>query len=302
MLRYFDRSQLEMLAGPFVELPVLLCPVCRRASLELVPESFEKFESLESVKARDDEYWELTWVNGYFHGSLVCSRTLCGNKYAIAGLWKVDRYSNPDLDDLDDIGVDYLSVTYILPAFPLMDYPDRVPDQVREAIAGASQVLLSDASAAANRLRSAIEVLLDSQRIPKFQTRNLHARIEQLEKKKPDAAKHLMATKVIGNDGSHKRQIMPLSEVLDGMEHFARALELLYDRSDAALERRAAALINRKPRRSRVKKLSNRFRHRAREDRISQVRTSGHRQREPRALRLRGALRRTCLSKALAAR
>jgi hypothetical protein len=260
MQRYFDRSQLEALAGPFIELPVLLCPICRRASLELTPEAFQKFESLESVNARDEEYWEATWVHGYFHGTLGCPRTPCGNKYSIAGRWRVEPYSGPAVDDLDDTYADYLWVTYILPAFPLMEYPAGVPDQVREAITGASQVLLSDASAAANRIRSAIEVLLDSQRVPKTELgksskrRQLdtHQRIEKLRLKKPDAAKHLMAMKVIGNIGSHERKILPLSAVLDGMEHFARALELLYDRNEAALERRAA-LIDRKGRKFRVK-------------------------------------------------
>jgi Domain of unknown function (DUF4145) len=261
MQRYFDRSQLEALAGPFRELPILLCPVCRRASLELAPEAFEKFESLESLASRDNEYWDPTWVHGYFHGNLDCPRTPCGNKYSVAGRWKTESYFDPAIDDQDIVYEDCLSVTYILPAFPLMEYPDGVPDQVQEAITGASQVLLSDASAAANRIRSAIEVLLDSQRVPKLvsgsRSKHLdtHGRIEKFRAKKPDAAKHLMAMKVIGNVGSHEREILPLSVVLDGMEHFARALELIYDRNEAALERRAA-LISSQGRRFRGRKLS----------------------------------------------
>jgi Domain of unknown function (DUF4145) len=253
MPRYFDRSQLEALVGPFSELPLLLCPVCRSASLEL---THEHFESLDSIASRDDEYWEPQWVHGFFYGSLSCPRTPCGNRYVVAGRWKVDHESGA----AQDIGHgEHFSVTYILPAFPLMEYPDGVPDKIREAIAGASQVLLSDASAAANRIRSAIEVLLDSQRVPKFQagsrSRRLstHARIEQFKTKNPGAATHLMAMKWIGNIGSHEREILPLPMVLDGMEHFARALELIYDRTEKALERRAAT-INRQGSRLRVKK------------------------------------------------
>jgi uncharacterized protein YbaR (Trm112 family) len=254
MQRYFDRSHLEALAGPFSLLPLLLCPVCRRASLELTHESFE---DLESLAARDNEYWEPLWVHGFFYGFLACSRTPCGNKYAVAGRWKVDYKDVPTEDDLEY--TEYFSVTYILPAFPLMEYPDGVPAQVREAIAGASQVLLSDASAAANRIRSAIEILLDSQRVRRFQpgsrTKRLttHDRIEKFEATNPEAAKHLMAMKWIGNIGSHEREILPLPMVLDGMEHFARALELIYDRDEKALERRAA-LINRQGSRLRPKK------------------------------------------------
>lgn len=255
MRRYFDRSQLEALAGPFIELPILLCPVCRRASLELKRETFE---SLDSIASRDEDYEEPP--NGFFHGSLSCPRTPCGNRYAIAGRWRMDQTDKSDDDD-DVVYCESLSVTYILPAFPLMEYPDGVPDEVREAIAGASQVLLSDASAAANRIRSAIEVLLDSQRVHKFvqgsRSKRLttHQRIEDFKSRRPDVANHLMAMKWIGNLGSHEREILPLPTVLDGMEHFARALELLYDRNERELERRAA-FINRQGNRFRPRKIN----------------------------------------------
>jgi hypothetical protein len=262
MRRYFDKTQLEALAGPFSEFPVLLCPVCRRISLEL---TYESFESLESKAGHDDESWDPTWDHGYFYGSISCPRTPCGNKYAITGRWRTDfegiSDSAPGMPGEAEF-VSYLSVTYILPAFPLMDYPDGVPDKVREAVAGAAQVVLSDASAAANRLRTAIEVLLDAKQVRQFKTGSrsdrltTHARIElfgRTNSSNASAAQHLMAMKVIGNVGSHEREILPLSEVLTGMEHFARALELIYDRGEKDLERRAA-LISKKGSHYRVKR------------------------------------------------
>jgi Domain of unknown function (DUF4145) len=259
MQRYFDKTQLEALAGPFSEFPVLLCPVCRRISLEL---AYESFESPESRAGHDDENWDPTWDHGYFYGSLTCPRTPCSNKYAIAGRWRTDYavISNGMSGSSDGADfVNYLSVTYILPAFPLMDYPDDVPDKVREAVAGAAQVVLSDASAAANRLRTAIEVLLDAKQVRQFKTGsrserlNTHTRIELFGRTDASAAQHLMAMKVIGNVGSHEREILPLSEVLAGMEHFARALEIIYDRKEKDLERRAA-LISKKGSHYRVKR------------------------------------------------
>jgi hypothetical protein len=254
MQRYLHRNQLEALGGPFSELPNLLCPVCQSASLELVP---ERFESLESQASKDDEIWEPSWVHGYFHGTLGCPKTSCGNRYSVAGRWNVDHKGDgPIIEGEEGDYVEYYSVNYILPAFPLMGYPDGVPDEVREAIAGASQVLLADASAAANRIRSAIEVLLDSRGVRKFpqgsRSRRLdtHGRIEEFKKKNLDAANHLMAMKWIGNIGSHEKEVLPLPTVLDGMEHFARALEIIYDPSEKNLERRAA-LINKKGRRFR---------------------------------------------------
>lgn len=253
MRRYFDRGQVENLYGPFTEWPILICPVCHASSLE---PTIDRFESRESLIAKDNEDWEPESTGGYFSGNLACPRSRCGNKYVVAGQWNVD-YEEPVADE--EKLVEYYSVTYVLPAIPLMDYPENVPDSVREPILAASLVLLSDPSAAANRIRSSIEALLDCQNVRKFppgkRTDRLttHARIQAFQDKKPDVAQHLMAVKWIGNIGSHERDPLPLSLVLDGMEHFARALELLYDPHEKVLERRAA-MINIKGRRFRAPK------------------------------------------------
>jgi hypothetical protein len=248
MRRYFDRSQIEHLAGPFCEWPALICPECERSSLE---PTVNTFLSRESKIVRDDEFGEPTSSDGYFHGALNCPRSPCGNSYVVAGRWKVDYVEGVRETPGDELYTDYYWLNYVMPSLPLMDYPGDVPEEVREPISSASLVLLSDASAAANRIRSAIEVLLDYQRIRKFRQGSrsdrlrTHARIKEFEGKNPDAAAHLMAMKWIGNIGSHERNPLPLAWVLDGLEHFARALELIYDPHEKELERRAAA-INRK--------------------------------------------------------
>lgn len=249
---YFDRDQIEGLAGPFNEWPLLLCPVCHRASLE---PSVDNFESHKSIASRDDLDWEPLWIWGFFHGVLACPRTPCGNKHTVVGKWTVDYDPGSDEGGYTE----YYSVNYILPALPLMNYPDGVPDRIRDPIAAASLVLLSDASAAANRIRVAIEALLDCQRVRKYPVGSrstpltTHARIEKFETKNPDAAAQLMAMKWIGNIGSHEREVLPLSLVLDGIEHFARAIELIYDPREEALRRRAALINQLRGRRLRTK-------------------------------------------------
>lgn len=60
-----------------------------------------------------------------------------------------------------------------------------------------------------------------------------------------------MAMKWIGNVGSHEGEPLPLKWVLDGLELFARAIELIYDPREAELERLATE-INRRGRRLRA--------------------------------------------------
>lgn len=243
----FDRQIFEQLAGPFEEWPIIICPSCRRTSLEA---SVDEFESAISLDARDFDEWEPDWVSGYFHGRIECPRIGCDNRYIVAGMWTLDSTDDTTQPPTEGIARFY-SAQYMLPGLPLMDFPDAAPEIVREMAKSAGAILLVDPSAAANRIRSAIEALLDHQRIrktsPRDKTRRLttHARIEIFRAKNQQAADHLMAMKWIGNVGSHERNPLPLGWVLDGMEHFARAVELVYDPTANELERRAK-MINKK--------------------------------------------------------
>jgi hypothetical protein len=249
--RYFERSPVEELCGPFSEWPLILCSACHGASIE---SDIERFESRESAAGRDDPDWEPAWQHGLFHGTLSCPRTPCGNRHVVAGQWQLEndgpQCELPNAADDAEL-IHCYSVNYIFPPLPFMNYPPSVPDKVRDPILSASLVLLSDASAAANRIRASVEVLLDCQGVRKFREGSrskrlsTHARIEIFARRHPEAASQLMAVKWIGNAGSHERESLPIATVLDGLEHFALAIEMIYDSEYRDLVRRAA-LINRR--------------------------------------------------------
>jgi hypothetical protein len=248
------RDQFEALAGPFREWPDLACLVCNRGALEI--SSFTEFESKDSADDRVGAETEEGPKRGFFHGELTCSRAPCGNRYVVAGEWARGT-DNPDeeIDDLDSYDPDLfgLTVRHILPPLPLISLPDRTPDQVAVLVGSCSSVLLSDPNAGAGRIRTAIEALLDQQGIRKTgdsRTERLsaHARLKLLSQKNglaSVAAEYLLAVKLLGNEGAHERLPVPLSKVLEGVEFFARTIEILYDPRDAELARKVAE-INRK--------------------------------------------------------
>jgi hypothetical protein len=219
-----------------------------------------EIESLASVIGREGEV-SGAWEFGFFHGTLSCPRTPCGNIYVVAGEWskRTDVVESESLDD--DPNLAGLEVRHILPPLPLIDFPYGAPDSVCNLVDSASAVLLSDPSAAATRIRSAIECLLDEQRIRKTSPNNrskrlsTHDRIILFRTVNRAAADFLMAMKWIGNVGAHESTPLPLSVVLDGIELFARAIELIYDRQGRALERLAAD-INRRGGRLRARDLT----------------------------------------------
>jgi hypothetical protein len=262
--RYFDRALAESLAGPFNEWPIILCPVCRAASLEPTIDKFEDIDTLNMMTVDDPEF-EFTSFGGFFHGVISCPRSPCGNKSVVAGRWELDPSPLPPDDSMKSYDSEaYINyyITYIFPTLRLMEYPIGVPDKIKDPVAAAELVLLSDASAAANRIRIAIEALLDCQGVrkcpPGKRSRlTTDARIGQFRQKNSAAASFLMAVKWIGNAGSHDREIVPLESVLEGFELFARAVELIYDPHEKALERRAA-IINQQGRNLRFPKAAKR--------------------------------------------
>ncbi|SEO01510.1 protein of unknown function [Actinacidiphila rubida] len=148
-------------------------------------------------------------------------------------------------------GFSYQAKCFV-PALPLIREGDSFPQTVKDLLVAASAILYLDPSSAANRVRAAIEELLDLHRVPRtFISKKhkrvrytAHKRIELFKERKPkfaDAADLLMAVKWIGNDGSHGNEL-GVGDVLDGVELLNHALELTYDTSAADLRKRAAAI------------------------------------------------------------
>lgn len=243
--------------GAWPEVP---CPGCSGGTVSPADENaIVSTETHESISLRDHEAWEPEWIQGYFHGPLRCSRESCKEIVVVAGRYQIDYDDMMTESDYQGPGpkyASYMSVEFFTPPIPLIRASEKLPKSVLELINTASSVLWVDASSAANRVRSAIEELLNLQGVPKTLTdkkgnrrrRTAHQRIELLKARKPkfaDAADLLMAVKWIGNDGSHGNELT-VSDVLDGVELLNHALELMYDTSPADLKRRAQAINKRK--------------------------------------------------------
>ncbi|MFD9757078.1 DUF4145 domain-containing protein [[Kitasatospora] papulosa] len=252
----FDRRKFEALAGPFSEWPSLLCPQCGQITLESDIVSFQSVASLSLGEISEEDAAD---PSGYFYGELKCPRMPCGNRHVVVGEWGLDWGPASIAGTENDPYLFGYTVKHILPELPLVDTSFSVPEELMVMINSASAVLLADPSAAANRIRSAIDCLLDDKGVRKYPPNSrkskltTHKRIELFKAKNSAAADQLMAMKWIGNVGSHESDLIPLAFLLDGIEHFARALELVYDPRERDLTKRAA-LINRKGRNLKITK------------------------------------------------
>ncbi len=227
--------------------PTLPCPACHRRTL--APEKLVTQETEQSERWHSEDHWEPEWISGFFHGTFRCANTSCREVAVAVGDMKVDAVFVPGTRNWHGEYGEFLLLRSMLPALPLIDWPDRAPQSVRERVDDASRVLWSDANSAANRLRAAVEELLTAQRIRKQDDKrkrlSTHARIELLREKKSVVADVLEAVKWIGNEGSHE-DVLSVVDVLRGAALLEKAVHLIYDTSEADLLRLAKEINKKK--------------------------------------------------------
>ena len=224
------------------EWPRTACPICFVGSVGYEKSNqtpdVESQETLAIASLREVRPEELS---GTFNGTLLCDNSTCRAQLSMAGDW---AYSW----DVSDEGYTRLFnlylVRFVTPPLRLFVPPERTPQKVKDEIIAAASVLFVSPSAAGNRLRRAVEELLDTQGIRK--TRNgtkalnkrvrmtLHDRIKEFGMTRPDVEKVLLAVKWIGNDASHGQELV-VADVVLCAEVLEAALKSLYDRRDAEL-------------------------------------------------------------------
>lgn len=217
------------------EWPIAVCPKCRAGTIPYTPVTM--FEDPESASRHDHEAWDIDMVFGTFYGSSQCTNPACGQWVVMTGRYRVvENNGEPGYGQYGEL----FQLKTFDPPLSILELPSAVPTEVAEAVEAAARVVWLDASSAANRLRTAVERILDHQgvrktMITKKRTRrrlSAHERIEVFELKSKAAADAMMAVKWIGNDGTHESD-MSVADVLEGATVLQLALKAVYDKSDA---------------------------------------------------------------------
>ncbi|MEV1008363.1 DUF4145 domain-containing protein [Streptomyces sp. NPDC049881] len=232
--------------------PHIPCPTCTRGALLPVPSSFVAEESVTSMSLHGHGGWEPEWIQGGFHCMLTCRRETCDHVRVI-GEMTVGPAREYDVQ-----WEQYLTPTLFLPALPMLESRDLCPSKVGERVDAAAKILWLDPNAAANRIRTAVEVLMDDRgvirvkpnRTGKVVRLSLDDRIATFKTALPqhsDAADLLLAVKWIGNVGTHE-DVLRVPDVLDGVEFLDHALSLIYGTNHDDIKKRASEVTARQGR------------------------------------------------------
>ncbi|MFF4296370.1 DUF4145 domain-containing protein [Streptomyces vinaceus] len=235
------------------EWPHIPCPTCVRGVLRPVADSFVDEETVASKSWRSHEAWDPDWIQGDFLCILACPNGTC-DRVRIVGDSRVRETGDWDGEQYEA----HLTPTMFFPALPLIQSRRLCPKEVGDRVDIAAKILWLDPNSAANRIRSAVEALMDEHGIIRYKPDrrgkpsriSLDERISTFKAALPqhaEAAGMLLAVKWIGNVGSHEG-VLRVPDVLEGVEFLDYALSLIYDTNHDDIKKRAADVTARRGR------------------------------------------------------
>ncbi len=213
--------------------PAWVCPTCAAGMLRLDTSSLSYAMSSESARASDEEWFGAQHVEYRFIALLKCDNTACREVAPVAGMGEVDETPDEQMEQLEY--EEQFFPTFFQPSPILISIPARCPAAVREQLHASFSSSWTDANSAANRIRVAVELLLDSLRIARTRKtktgrrhrQSLHERIDALPPQRADIKDLLLAIKWLGNYGTHETNLTQDS-VYDALDIFEVVLTNLY--------------------------------------------------------------------------
>ncbi|WP_415776305.1 DUF4145 domain-containing protein [Shewanella oncorhynchi] len=176
------------------------CSCCGDGVLGFVSDKFHKHETLKSVKWHQDEGWGPEWIEYIFTASLQCQS--CSEFYIVSGTGAV-------VEEWDQeegcIHYDVFFPKFFLPTIHIFSIPRQTPVEVSDIIESSFSLAWSDYSAAGNKLRVALELIV-AELVPNS-GQTLGNKINEIPEEKAGIREMLKAIKWLGNQGSHEAKL-----------------------------------------------------------------------------------------------
>lgn len=190
---------------------------------------------------------------------LTCSNSDCQEVVSFGGTGSPQHFGFYDerTEEYDEGITDAFRVNFFLPPLHLFQINIHCPEDIREEILSAFSLYWSDASSCANKIRVALELIMNQQGIRKILINkkkeriklSLHKRLELFSEKLPEIANYLMAIKWIGNSGSHTGELTK-EDLLDAFQLLEYSIEKLYDNKTKLLAKLSREIVKKKGPRS----------------------------------------------------
>lgn len=217
--------------------PTWTCPTCQIGNL-LFKKDWYSLQQTAQAQKQSDEYlaYHPEADESYFVGVIKCNNRSCNENITLIG----DSYQSPIWLDESDPRPEYVNhfkPHYFYPSLEMFEISSQCPNNIRKQIRLSFSHYFNDTSAAANSVRTALEMLLDHQKVKKTFTTSagkrkyytLHGRIELFGQSNTVIKPFLLAAKWIGNAGSHLGDVSK-DAILDGYELLEHCIDELYQK------------------------------------------------------------------------
>lgn len=217
------------------KIPKWKCPHCQNGYL-LMKENLNSIESQSNQEIQKNPDFEPDWLKFTLSDFFSCDN--CKEKTAIIGNGTFEffeeYYSSTEGRQSHELA---FMPKYFVPTLHIFEIPYETPSNVKNALIESFSLAWCDFSSAANKLRIAIEHLVDH--IDEGLTASdLNGKIDQLigsknpnKEKNKDYAVLLKAIKWLGNNGSHSTVTLKEHDIAFGYTVMKEVLEKLYNKN-----------------------------------------------------------------------
>lgn len=219
-----------------ISCPKWSCAYCEDGTLELDKESFRYQETAETSQITRDENFDPTWIKYVFSSWAKCANADCNQHYVLTGDGALE---SGQIGEAEWGDYNSFNVLFVHPSPHIIKIPQRTPDSLKQELIASFSLFWIDSGACANKIRVAVEELMDQLNVPHKKT--LHQRIEEYQKITPQIADKLMAIKWFGNTASHEGRVRN-SDLLSAYEIIEYVLEKIYGEIEEQIAEVAAKL------------------------------------------------------------
>ncbi|MFP1006310.1 DUF4145 domain-containing protein [Acinetobacter baumannii] len=219
------------------------CPACGRTTLEIVSDSIITNQTVASRKNQEEDF-DIETIEEVYQGRFICSYRKCNEQIYHIGKggydWEyfdyieTDGYASPSRRE----PLSYMVPEYITPFIKYFDIPNKTPNEIVNVLNEAFKLTPTSYSAAANKVRVAVEVLCSTFGIEGRRENgsfiDLNQRLESIKEANglyPFKTK-LLAIKWLGNAGSHEEDDVDIESLFHSFEIIRNVLDGLYNKND----------------------------------------------------------------------
>lgn len=248
----------------FDEFPRFDCPTCKKGILSIIkdtittmepssirllpdiPEEIIDQDGNRYLKICKDDIIDTEYDVSITSFFLECDREKCKEVVVASGKLQTEMIPIKDKNnEWYESAITFFHPKMFYPTIRLFSIPKLTPTEVSNELDNAFLLFWSNPSACANSLRKLIEKLVNEIDNSSTNTQSLHIRIKNLNAEYNNIKEFLLATKWIGNDGSHTTELNH-EDVFIALEFIEHCLLELYKRGGRDLDNIAREINEKK--------------------------------------------------------